>query len=87
MVSYSAHERASSKDPHDWGRAMATAMSRLLEAARTDGRHIEHEFLYGEDLLMRIEENGDGAMVRLTWRPEDAFQEAAAIPEDSPEKA
>lgn len=83
MVSYSAHERASSKDPHDWGRAMATAMSRLLEAARTDGRHFEHEFLYGEDLHMRIDENGDGAMVRLTWKPTDALQEADAFQEES----
>lgn len=70
MVSYSAIERASSKDPHDWGRAMATAMTRLLDAARLDGRHFEHEFLYGEDLHMRIEENGDGALVNLTWKPQ-----------------
>ncbi|MBT2512517.1 hypothetical protein [Arthrobacter sp. ISL-30] len=70
MVSYSAVERASSKDPHDWGRAMAKAMTRLLDAARLDGQHFEHEFLFGEDLHMRIEENGDGAVVSVTWHPE-----------------
>lgn len=58
---------------------MATAMSRLLEAARLDGRDFEHEFLYGEDLHMRIDENGDGAVVRLTWKPEQS--------DASPEKA
>ena len=80
MVSYSVIERASSKDPHDWGRAMATAMTRLLDAARLDGQHIEHEFLYGEDLHMRIEENGDGALVSLTWHHEPA----ASTPKPAP---
>ncbi|MBB6406930.1 hypothetical protein [Arthrobacter sp. AZCC_0090] len=71
MVSYSALEEASSKNPHDWGRAMATAMTKLLDAARIDGRHFEHEFLYGEELRMRIDENNDGATVKLTWTPTD----------------
>ncbi|UKA62314.1 hypothetical protein [Arthrobacter sp. FW306-04-A] len=71
MVSYSALEEASSKNPHDWGRAMATAMTKLLDAARIDGRHFEHEFLYGEELRMRIDENNGGATVKLTWTPMD----------------
>jgi hypothetical protein len=76
MVSYSALEQASSKNPHDWGRAMATAMTKLLDAARIDGRHFEHEFLYGEELSMRIDENNDGATVKLTWTPADQEQES-----------
>ncbi|MCX2747838.1 hypothetical protein OOZ51_08395 [Arthrobacter sp. MI7-26] len=71
MVSYSALEQASSKNPHDWGRAMATAMTKLLDAARIDGRHFEHEFLFGEELCMRIDENNGGATVKLTWTPMD----------------
>lgn len=76
MVSYSALEQASSKNPQDWGRAMATAMTKLLDAARIDGRHFEHEFLYGEELRMRIDENNDGATVKLTWTPADQEQES-----------
>ncbi|GAB3561536.1 hypothetical protein GCM10027405_13480 [Arthrobacter alkaliphilus] len=80
MVSYSALEEASSKNPHDWGRAMATAMTKLLDAARIDGRHFEHEFLYGEELSLRIEEKTDGATVKLTWTPADQEPEGEKSP-------
>lgn len=80
MVSYSALEEASSKNPHDWGRAMATAMTKLLDAARIDGRHFEHEFLFGEELSLRIEEKADGATVKLTWTPTDQEPEGEKSP-------
>lgn len=80
MVSYSALEEASSKNPHDWGRAMATAMTKLLDAARIDGRHFEHEFLFGEELSLRIEEKADGATVKLTWTPADQEPEGEESP-------
>jgi hypothetical protein len=69
MASYVGAERASSTDPRDWGRALAVALERLLEAARLDGHYAEHEHLYGEDLVLRIEEDGDGAKVTVRWVP------------------
>lgn len=71
MTSYSALEKASSKHPHDWGRAMAAAMTRLVEAAKIDGRTFESEFLFGEELQLRIEEDNDGATIKLSWAPGD----------------
>ncbi|WP_120522373.1 hypothetical protein [Arthrobacter celericrescens] len=71
MTSYSALEKASSKHPHDWGRAVASAMTRLVEAARIDGRTLEHEFLFGEELQLCIEEDAEGATIKLSWAPSD----------------
>ncbi|KHL05382.1 hypothetical protein [Sinomonas humi] len=71
MASYVGAERASSTDPRDWGRALAVALERLLEAARLDGRYAQHEHLCGVDLVLRIEEDGDGAKVAVRWVPED----------------
>ncbi|NYD77323.1 hypothetical protein [Arthrobacter cupressi] len=79
MVRYSALEKASSKHPHDWGRAMASAMTKLAEAARIDGRDLEHDFFFGEELQLRIDEDNDGVMVNLTW----AAPETGGAPEDS----
>ena len=62
-------EHASSRDPHDWGRAMAVALNRLLDAAREDSNFVGHEHLLGEDLTMRIDAEGDGATVHLAWEP------------------
>ncbi|MDQ4502440.1 hypothetical protein [Sinomonas sp. ASV322] len=82
MASYVGAERASSTDPRDWGRALAVALERLLEAARLDGRYAEHVHLYGEDLILRIEEDGDGAMVTVRWVPrEDAAAQAGDQPD------
>lgn len=71
MASYVGAERASSTDPRDWGRALAVALERLLEAARLDGRYAQHEHLCGVDLVLRIEEDGDGANVAVRWVPEE----------------
>ena len=71
-------EHASSRDPHDWGRAMAVALNRLLEAAQQDRNYVGHEHLLGEDLTMRIEAEGDGATVHLAWAPAEDESGAAA---------
>ncbi|WP_115789788.1 hypothetical protein [Arthrobacter silvisoli] len=70
MASYSALEKATSKHPHDWGRAMASAMAKLVEAARMDGRTFENEFLFGEELQLQIDEDADGVTIKLTWTPD-----------------
>ena len=73
-------EHASSRDPHDWGRAMAVALNRLLEAARQDRNYVGHEHLLGQDLTMRIESEGDGATVHLTWAPAETDDGGAGGP-------
>lgn len=70
MASYSALEKATSKHPHDWGRAMASAMDKLVEAARIDGRTLENEFLFGEELQLQVDEDPDGVTVKLSWTPD-----------------
>ena len=77
MARYTGMEHASSRDPHDWGRAMAVALNRLLDAARQDRNYVGHEHLLGEDLTMRIEAEGDGATVHLTWAPAEADESTA----------
>lgn len=69
MSTYSATENSSSKHPCDWGRAMAVALTRLVDQARADGRDIEHENLYGVDLRLRIAEAEHGVQITLLWGP------------------
>ena len=71
MFGYTGAERASSRDPRDWGRALAVAFDRLLAEARLDGHYAEHEHLCGVDLTLRIEEDADGARISVRWIPED----------------
>jgi hypothetical protein len=71
MASYTGAERASSTDPRDWGRALALALERLLKAARLDGHYAHHERLCGVDLLLRIEEDGDGTRITVRWTPDE----------------
>ena len=83
MVTYRAMEHASSKDPHDWVRAMAVALKRLLESAQADRSYLEHQHLIGQDIVMRIEAEEGGACVHLSWRPQN--QDDA--PQDDDERA
>jgi hypothetical protein len=71
MASYTGAERASSTDPRDWGRALARALERLLKAACLDGHYAQHEHLCGVDLLLRIEEDGDGTRIMVRWTPDE----------------
>lgn len=71
MATYRALEHSSSKDPHDWGRAMAVALKRLLETAQTDRSYLEHKHLIGQDIVMRIEAEEEGACVHLSWHPQN----------------
>jgi hypothetical protein len=71
MATYFGMEHASSKDPHDWGRAMCAALNRLLEQAQGDRNYLEHKHLLGQDIVMRIEAEGDGVAVHLSWKPQN----------------
>ena len=62
-------ERSTSKNPHDWGRAMAVAISRLAAMAREAGDSVPHDSLYGEDLHLYVEEVDDGVDITVSWTP------------------
>lgn len=61
---------ASSKNPHDWGRAMSVALEHLLTKARLGGYDIEHEHLYEQNLIISFQEAGAGVQITLSWSPE-----------------
>ena len=68
---FSVTEESSSKHPHDWGRAMAVAISRLVEMAHEAGDVVENENLYGEDLHLFVRETEEGADITMSWTPRD----------------
>lgn len=69
---FKATETASSKNPGDWGRAMAQAMAKISDQAAEPDGGVGHEDLYGEDLHLVIRETDDGVEITLTWDPEGA---------------
>ncbi|GAB3550273.1 hypothetical protein GCM10027404_17190 [Arthrobacter tumbae] len=66
---FSVTEESDSKHPQDWGRAMAVAISRLVELAHEAGDVVEDENLYGEDLHLYLTETEEGANITMSWTP------------------
>jgi hypothetical protein len=66
---FSVTEESDSKHPQDWGRAMAVAISRLVELAHEAGDVVEDENLYGEDLHLYLSETEHGANITMSWTP------------------
>ena len=64
---YKASAAANSKNPHDWGRAMAAALSDLVEQSESDAASPDE--LYGENLRLVIEETESGVQIHLSWSP------------------
>jgi hypothetical protein len=64
---YTASAVSNSKEPHDWGRAMAAAMSAL--AAQSSLAGSSHTALFGEDLHLSVTETAEGVDIRLSWTP------------------
>ena len=63
---YSAEAEASSTDPHDWGRAMARAVTRLAEQiAPADSEDI-HASLVGRDLRLLIRDDEAGVTITVS---------------------
>ncbi|MDR7082063.1 hypothetical protein J2X01_001348 [Arthrobacter ginsengisoli] len=63
---YSAEAEASSTDPHDWGRAMALAVTRLAEQiAPADSEDI-HAALVGKDLRLKIRDDSAGVIITVS---------------------
>ncbi|KRF08586.1 hypothetical protein ASH00_02445 [Arthrobacter sp. Soil782] len=74
---FTVTEESDSKHPQDWGRAMAVAISRLVELAHEAGDVVEDENLYGEDLHLYLSETEDGANITISWTPRASASSAS----------
>jgi hypothetical protein len=63
---YSADAEASSTDPHDWGRAMALAVTRLAEQLAPEGSEDIHTSLVGKDLHLKIRDGDAGVTITVS---------------------
>ncbi len=77
---FTATEESTSRHPHDWGRAMAVAISRLADMAREAGDPVHHEALIGEDLHLFVEDTEGGVSITMSWTPRE---QAASAPGSS----
>ncbi|MUK00540.1 hypothetical protein GM708_00515 [Vibrio cholerae] len=68
---FTATEESTSRHPHDWGRAMAVAISRLADMAREAGDPVHHEALIGEDLHLFVEDTEGGVAITMSWTPRE----------------
>jgi hypothetical protein len=66
---YSAEADASSTDPHDWGRAMARAVTRLAEQLAPAGSEDIHASVVGRDLHLQIRDDEDGVIITVSTAP------------------
>ncbi|MGZ4662916.1 MAG: hypothetical protein ACXVYB_16730 [Arthrobacter sp.] len=64
--SYSAEAEATSRDPHDWGRAMALAVTRLAEKLAPEDADDIHASLVDKDLCLNIRDDPAGVMIRVS---------------------
>lgn len=69
---YSAEAEASSRDPHDWGRAMALALTRLAEQLAPEDSEDMHASLVDRPLHLRISDDGAGVTIAISTQPEPA---------------
>lgn len=69
---YSAEAEASSIDPHDWGRAMALAATRLAEQLAPGNSQDVHASLLGRDLRLQISEDPAGVKITISTGPPPA---------------
>jgi hypothetical protein len=53
-------------DPHDWGRAMALALTRLAEQIAPEGSDDIHTLLVGRDLHLRIQDDAAGVTITVS---------------------
>ena len=66
---FTVTEESTSKHPHDWGRAMAVAISRLTDLAREAGDPVHDEALIGEELQLFVADTEDGVAITMSWTP------------------
>ena len=63
---YSAEAEASSTDPHDWGRAMALALTRLAEQLAPEDSEDMHASLVDRPLHLRIRDGEAGVTITVS---------------------
>jgi hypothetical protein len=66
---YSAEAEASSTDPHDWGRAMARAVTRLAEQIAPADSEVIDAFVVGKDLRLLIRDDEAGVTITVSTAP------------------
>jgi hypothetical protein len=66
---YTAEAEASSRDPHDWGRAMALALTRLAEQILPDDSENRHASLVDRPLQLTIRDDGTGVTITISTQP------------------
>lgn len=62
----SAEAEANSRDPHDWGRAMARAVTRLAEQLAPEGSEDIHASVVDRELCLTIRDDPDGVLITLS---------------------
>ena len=56
-------------DPHDWGRAMALAVTRLAEQLAPEDSEDIHASLVGKDLHLKIRDDESGVTITVSTAP------------------
>ena len=56
-------------DPHDWGRAMALAVTRLAEQLAPEESEDIHASLVGKDLHLKIRDDDSGVTITVSTAP------------------
>lgn len=56
-------------DPHDWGRAMALALTRLAEQIAPEGSDDIHAVLVGRDWHLKISDEPGGVTITVSTGP------------------
>lgn len=56
-------------DPHDWGRAMALAVTRLAEQLAPEASEDIHSSLVGRELHLKISDDPAGVRIRVSTGP------------------
>lgn len=62
----SAEAEANSRDPHDWGRAMALAVTRLAEQLAPEGSDDIHASVVDRDFRLTIRDDPEGVLITIS---------------------
>lgn len=71
----SAEAEANSRDPHDWGRAMALAVTRLAEQLAPSGSEDIHASVVDKDFRLTIRDDPEGVLITVSTHFPDRAKE------------
>lgn len=66
VENFTAEAEASSRDPHDWGRAMALALTRLAEQLAPEVSEEMHTTLVNRPLQLQIRDDDEGVTITIS---------------------